>query len=67
GNDKKEIRVRVKPTTRLSAVVEMYKKITKVTGNVQLYFEGESLELNTTIDDTELEDEDLLDVGIKNE
>ncbi|KAG1211608.1 hypothetical protein G6F69_004459 [Rhizopus microsporus] len=66
GNDKKEIRVRVKPTTRLSAVVEMYKKITKVTGNVQLYFEGESLELNTTIDDTELEDEDLLDVGIKN-
>ncbi|ORE10242.1 hypothetical protein BCV72DRAFT_254388 [Rhizopus microsporus var. microsporus] len=67
GNDKKEIRVRVKPTTRLSAVVEMYKKITKVTGNVQLYFEGESLDLNTTIDDTELEDEDLLDVGIKNE
>jgi hypothetical protein len=51
----------------LSAVTEIYKKITKVAGDVQLYFEGELMDLNLTIADTELEDEDLLEVGIKNE
>ncbi|KAG1487414.1 hypothetical protein G6F47_007909 [Rhizopus delemar] len=62
GNDKKEI-----SSTLLSAVTEIYKKITKIAGDVQLYFEGEPMDLNLTIADTELEDEDLLEVGIKNE
>lgn len=44
----------------------MYKKITKIEGKIQLYFEGELLNLGLTIADTELESEDLLEVVIKN-
>ncbi|KAG0750327.1 hypothetical protein G6F62_000182 [Rhizopus arrhizus] len=55
GDDGKEISARVKRSTLLSAAAEMYKKITKIEGKIQLYFEGEPLNLGLAIADTELE------------
>ncbi|KAG2196575.1 hypothetical protein INT47_004878 [Mucor saturninus] len=62
GKDKKDITLRVRPTATLSSLLNSYKQHAGVTGNVNLSFEGEVLDLDLTIEDTELEDEDLIEV-----
>lgn len=49
-------------TATLSSLVNSYKQHAGVTGSVNLSFEGEILDLNQTIEQTDLEDEDLIEV-----
>ncbi|RCH87618.1 hypothetical protein CU098_000436, partial [Rhizopus stolonifer] len=65
GSDRTEVKIRVKPSTLLSAVTERYKIVKRMDGFIQLYFQGELLSLDSTISETELEDEDVLQVVVK--
>lgn len=49
-------------TSTLSSILNSYKQHAGVTGKVNLSFEGEILDLNQTIEETDIEDEDLIEV-----
>ncbi|KAI8378731.1 ubiquitin-2 like Rad60 SUMO-like-domain-containing protein [Choanephora cucurbitarum] len=65
-SDKKEVSFRVKPTSTLGSLVQPYRVQAKIDSNVTIgfEFEGEALDLNMKIEDTELEDEDIVEVKI---
>ncbi|CAO3662420.1 unnamed protein product [Rhizopus stolonifer] len=65
GSDRTEVKIRVKPSTLLSAVTKRYKIVKRMDGFIQLYFQGELLSLDSAISETELEDEDILQVVVK--
>ncbi|CAO3656207.1 unnamed protein product [Mucor hiemalis] len=61
-NNGNELSMRVKPTSILNSLVTSYKQHSGITTDVKLSFEGEVLDLNQTIEETDLEDEDLIEV-----
>jgi hypothetical protein len=48
----------------LQSVADAYKERSGSTGNIALSFEGEKLDLNQTVEDIDLEDEDLVEVNV---
>ncbi|KAI8099663.1 ubiquitin-2 like Rad60 SUMO-like-domain-containing protein [Halteromyces radiatus] len=68
GKDKKDVGLRVKPTTTVESMVKQYIRLMgldmTLLPKIQLSFEGETLAPSTRIEDTELEDEDMLSVMI---
>ncbi|KAI9486145.1 MAG: hypothetical protein EXX96DRAFT_547810 [Benjaminiella poitrasii] len=62
GNDSDNRSFRVKPTTRLAVLAAEYKEKKGITTDIRLSFEGEILDLNLTVGETDLEDEDLVEV-----
>ncbi|KAL9544215.1 hypothetical protein MBANPS3_007734 [Mucor bainieri] len=64
GNGK-VVPFRVKATTKLQELVDAFRKRAEISGNVQLSFEGETMDLNQTIEQTDLEDEDIVEVITK--
>ncbi|KAI8327835.1 hypothetical protein BD560DRAFT_417646 [Blakeslea trispora] len=65
--DKQEVSFRIKPTSTLASLVEPYKIQTKICAftTIEFEFEGEALDMNQKIEDTELEDEDIVEVKIR--
>jgi len=49
----------------LQELVDAFRKRAELTGNVQLSFEGETMDLSQTIEETDLEDEDIVEVITK--
>ncbi|CAO3626525.1 unnamed protein product [Cunninghamella blakesleeana] len=68
GKDKKDVTLRVKPTTTMESIAKEYIRILKLDNRLMakivLSFEGEKLSFSTMISDTDLEDEDLVSVDI---
>ncbi|CEP10782.1 hypothetical protein [Parasitella parasitica] len=64
-SDNKMVSFRVKHTTTLGELVEAFKQRAEVSGDVQLSFEGETLDLDQAIKDTDLEDQDIVEVIAK--
>ncbi|KAI7904797.1 uncharacterized protein BX663DRAFT_503564 [Cokeromyces recurvatus] len=62
GNDNDVRSFRARPTTRLQTIILDYKQLKGITADIKLSFEGEILDPNLTIEETELEDEDLIEV-----
>ncbi|KAG2235038.1 hypothetical protein INT48_008961 [Thamnidium elegans] len=62
GKDNKDITLRIRPTATLASLLQYYKQFAQVTGDFNLSFEGELMDLNQTIEQTDLEDEDLIEV-----
>lgn len=65
------LKVRVTPETTIAELAERWVKGAKVEGSiaagqVRLFFDGEELEADGTVGDTELEDEDSVEVRISN-
>ncbi|KAI8050148.1 ubiquitin-2 like Rad60 SUMO-like-domain-containing protein, partial [Gilbertella persicaria] len=65
-SDKKEVFFRIRPSSVLSSLVQSYKARTGMDSNTKmmLIFEGEELDHNLKIEDTELEHEDIVEVKI---
>ncbi|EPB88312.1 hypothetical protein HMPREF1544_04896 [Mucor circinelloides 1006PhL] len=63
--DNKVMPFRVRATTTLQELVDAFRKRAELTGNVQLSFEGETMDLSQTIEETDLEDEDIVEVITK--
>lgn len=64
-DDKEPVRTQVKPTTRISSLLEYYgrkRKIDKTKLSISL--EGETLSGDSTVGDADLEDDDQLDVRV---
>ncbi|KAI8644818.1 hypothetical protein BD408DRAFT_412571 [Parasitella parasitica] len=64
GNSK-VVPFRAKHTTKLRELMEAFKQKAEVSGDVQLSFEGETLDLDQAIEDTDLEDQDIVEVITK--
>ena len=66
GQDNARLYVNVRRSTPFSKVAEYYKlhKPLPMEVNLNLYFDHEKLDLNETVGDQELEDEDMLEVVI---
>ncbi|KAF1800798.1 ubiquitin-2 like Rad60 SUMO-like-domain-containing protein [Mucor lusitanicus] len=62
--DSKKMPFRVKPTTTLQELVNAFRQRAGISGSVQLSFEGETMDLSQTIEETDLEDEDIVEVVI---
>ncbi|ORX62130.1 hypothetical protein DM01DRAFT_1331590 [Hesseltinella vesiculosa] len=66
GKDNKDIGLRVKPSTTVQSMVKQYLVLLKLdeglADKVQLSFEGEKLDPASTVEDTDLEDQDMLSV-----
>ncbi|KAI9275064.1 hypothetical protein EDC94DRAFT_591974 [Helicostylum pulchrum] len=62
GKDNKDIILRIRPTATLALLLQYYKQFAQVTGDFNLSFEGERMDLNQTIEQADLEDEDLIEV-----
>lgn len=52
-------------TTTLRELVDAFKQRSEVSGEVKLSFEGETLDLDQSIEDTDLEDQDIVEVITK--
>lgn len=65
--DMEELQVRVKATVELNQVVAHFRKMRKIAPekSVILLFDGDRLDLNSLVQDTELDDLDCVDVLIK--
>jgi hypothetical protein len=48
----------------LQSVATAYKERSGTTANIVLSFEGEKLDFNQTVEDVDLEDEDLVEVNV---
>lgn len=68
GKDKKRYMVEVRPTTKISDIAKFYKEKANLpeTTNIKLVFDDEDLNFNSTVGDTELEEEFMIDVIILN-
>ncbi|KAI9489695.1 ubiquitin-2 like Rad60 SUMO-like-domain-containing protein [Zychaea mexicana] len=68
GKNNEDTNMRVKQTTLLRTIVQRYAELkgleSNAVGRVRLSFDGEDLSLDDTIGDTELEDEDVVEVVI---
>ncbi|KAK4512503.1 uncharacterized protein ATC70_003204 [Mucor velutinosus] len=60
--DNKKMPFRVKATTTLRELVNAFRERAGISENVQLSFEGEIMDLSQTIEETDLEDEDIVEV-----
>ncbi|CCF58538.1 hypothetical protein KAFR_0E03870 [Kazachstania africana CBS 2517] len=66
GQDNKKIYVNVRSSTQISKLVEYYKKQKNLARNVKvkLLFDHDELDLNETVGDQDMEDEDMIDVVV---
>ncbi|KAI8061445.1 ubiquitin-2 like Rad60 SUMO-like-domain-containing protein [Gongronella butleri] len=68
SKDNKDIGLRVKPTTTVLSMIKQYLRIVQMdesqAGNVRLKFEGEQLDPNMTVEETDLEDTDMVSVHL---
>ncbi|KAI8988970.1 hypothetical protein BDB01DRAFT_895684 [Pilobolus umbonatus] len=63
GKDNTDTSLRVKQTTLIRSVISSYKKIKGIHGDITLSFEGEALPGHSTIQDAQLENEDIIEVN----
>lgn len=65
GKDKKPVTVRVGLSRQFIKLAEHYAKEMNVPAtSVQLYFDGDKIDLNSTIEQADVEDEDMLEVRL---
>jgi hypothetical protein len=65
GKDKKPVTVRVGISRQFIKLAEHYAKEMNVPAtSVQLYFDGDKIDLNSTIEQADVEDEDMLEVRL---
>lgn len=64
-NDKEPVRTHVKPTTRISSLLEYYaRKRNIAVTKLSISLDGETLGGDSTVGDADLEDDDQLDVHV---
>ncbi|ODQ44417.1 hypothetical protein PICMEDRAFT_18326 [Pichia membranifaciens NRRL Y-2026] len=68
GSDKKRFKVSVKPSTKISDILNFYRQKSGLPSstNLKLVFDDDDMDLNATVADTELEDEFMIDAVILN-
>ncbi|KAG5355385.1 hypothetical protein CJU90_4432 [Yarrowia sp. C11] len=65
GKDKKPVTVRVGMSRQFIKLAEHYAKEKNVDlASVQFYFDGDKIDLNSTVEDADVEDEDMLEVRL---